>query len=249
MLFPSELYDHTFSITGRDERTGVLGVCVQTSAIAVGSRCPYVKAHVGALCSQSLTNPRFGPLALHLMESGYTAPKVVQELEASDPYIEHRQVGIVDRDGHSAARTGSRASQWAGHLTGKNYAAIGNGLVGPQVLEAMAKAFLDSEGEELEERLLRGIEAGQGAGGENEDHLTDVNSAALLVYDHDVFSRVDLRVDDHPKVTEELRRLFELYKPRIRYLQLRAVDPEAAQALSRGWVSARPTRTESLRLK
>ncbi len=245
----SELYDHTFSITGRDEGTGALGVCVQTSAIAVGSRCPYAKAHVGALCSQSLTNPRFGPLALQLLESGYTAIKVVQELEASDPYIERRQVGIVDRDGHSAARTGSDASQWAGQVTGRNFAAIGNGLVGPQVVEAMAKAFQDNGGEDLEERLVRAIEAGQAAGGENEDHLTDSNSAALLVYDHDSYPRVDLRVDDMPTIaTEELRRLFDRYKPRIRYLQLRAVDPEAAQALPKNWSSARTTRPESLRM-
>lgn len=246
----SGLCDHTFSITGRDERTGALGVCVQTSAIAVGSRCPYAKAHVGALCSQSLTNPRFGPLALHLLESGYTSLKVIQELEGSDPYIELRQVGIVDRDGHSAARTGTDASQWAGQLTGKNYAAIGNGLVGPQVLEAMVKAFHDFANETLEERLVRGIEAGQAAGGENKDHLTDSNSAALLVYDHDSYPRVDLRVDDMPTIaTEELRRLFERYKPRIQYLQLRAVNPEAAQALPRDWSSARATRPESLRLQ
>ncbi len=244
-----EMYDHTFSFTGRDERTGALGVCVQTSAIAVGSRCPYVKAHVGAICSQSLTNPRFGPLALQLIEAGYTALKVVQELEASDPYIEHRQVAIVDRDGHAAARTGSEASGWAGQLTGRNYATVGNGLVGPQVLAAMVKSFLATEDEDLEERLVRAIEAGQAAGGENEDHLTDSNSAALLVFDHDSYPRVDLRVDDQPDiVTGELRRLFDRYKPRIRYLQLRAVDPDAAQALPRDWSSARLTRPESLRL-
>ena len=162
----SHLYDHTFAIVGRCVRTGALGVCVQTRSIAVGSRCPWAKSHVGALSTQSLTNTRFGPLALQLMEAGYTAPKVLQELEASDLFIERRQIGIVDRDGHSAVQTGSQTMPWAGQLNGKNYAAVGNGLVGPEVLEAMVKTFLDSEKKELEERLLESIEAGQAAGGQ-----------------------------------------------------------------------------------
>ena len=97
---------HTFSITARCERTGRLGVAITTRAITAGSRCPFVKANVGAVATQANTNPRLGPMALRLMETGHSASEALKELEASDPYIEYRQLAVVDRDGNSAARTG-----------------------------------------------------------------------------------------------------------------------------------------------
>ena len=99
---------HTFSIVGRCERTGRLGVGIATRAICVASRCPFVKSNTGAVATQASTDPRLGRLALSLLDQGYSAPKTLQELEASDPYIEHRQLGVVDRDGNSAARTRRR---------------------------------------------------------------------------------------------------------------------------------------------
>lgn len=221
---------HTFSMIGRCPRTGRLGVSITTSDVAVGSRCPYVKPMVGAVSTQATTDPRLGPFALRLLEMGYSSTGALQQLEASDPYIERRQLGLVDRDGAAAARTGALNNPWAGHIAGENYVSMGNGLAGEQVVQAMTAAYEESEPEDLEERLLRAIEAGQQAGGEAQDS-TPHHSAALLVYGSQSFPRIDLRVDEHATPIVELRRVFEIYKPRIDYFSLRASDPEAALAM------------------
>ncbi|MFQ6029793.1 MAG: DUF1028 domain-containing protein [Dehalococcoidia bacterium] len=219
---------HTFSIVGRCARSKMLGIAITTSDIAVGSRCPYVKPLVGAISTQATTDPRLGPFALRLLELGYSAHRAIHELAASDPHIERRQLGLVDQDGNAAARTGNLNNPWAGHIAARDYVAMGNGLAGEQVIQAMAKTFEQSEPEGLEERLLRALEAGQQAGGEAQD-TTPYHSAALLVYDSSSFSRVDLRVDEHPTPIVELRRLWEIYQPRIEFFSLRASDPDAAQ--------------------
>ena len=216
----------TFSIVARCPRTGMLGVGITTREMAVGSRCPHVRAGVGAVATQASTDPRLGPLALRLLELGFSAPKVLRELEGSDPYIEPRQLAVVDRDGTVAARTGTRNRQWAGHVLGEGSVALGNALLGPHVAEAMARAFRESEGEDLEERLLRAVEAGRDAGGQHGGQ----QSAALLVCDRDAFPRVDLRVDQHPEPVGELRRLLDLYRPLIPYYARRPRDPDLPRA-------------------
>ena len=215
---------HTFSITGRCQRTGMLGIAITTSDIAVGGRCSYVKELVGAAATQATTDPRLGPFALRLMESGYSAVGAMQQLEASDPHIERRQLGLVDRDGHSAARTGDLNGAWAGHIAKKNFVAMGNGLLNEGVVQAMASAFEESESEALEERLMRAMEAGQAAGGEAKD-ATPYHSAGLLVCHNQIFPSVDLRVDEHPTPLVELRRILEIYKPSTDYFNLRAANP------------------------
>ena len=220
---------NTFSIIGRCSRTGMLGVAITTSDITVGSRCPYVMPAVGAISTQASTDPGLGPFALRLMEQGYPAKGALQQLEANDPFIERRQLGMVDRNGNSAARTGALNNPWAGHIAGRDLVAMGNGLVGEGVVQAMSSVFLDAADLDLEERLTRTLEAGQEAGGEAQD-ATPHHSAALLVYASDTFSRVDLRVDEHPTPVVELRRLLDIFAPKIDYFALRANDPEAAQA-------------------
>jgi uncharacterized Ntn-hydrolase superfamily protein len=220
---------HTFSLVGRCARTGMLGVGITTSEIAVGSRCPFVRSKVAAVATQAMTNPRLGTTALEMLGRGAPAEDVVSRLAAEDGHIERRQIGVVDALGRSAARTGSLVHPWAGHLTGHGYVAMGNGLVGEGVVRAMAEAFEASEEENLEERLMRAVQAGQDAGGEAAP-FTPYHSAALVVYGDDSFSRVDLRVDDHPEPLTELRRLLELLKPRIDYYAVRARDPESAIA-------------------
>jgi uncharacterized Ntn-hydrolase superfamily protein len=220
---------NTFSIIGRCSRTGMLGVAITTSDITVGSRCPYVMPSVGAISTQASTDPGLGPFALRLMKQGYPAQGALQQLEANDPFIERRQLGMVDRNGNFAARTGAMNNPWAGHIAGQNHVAMGNGLVGEGVVQAMSSVFLDAADLDLEERLTRALEAGQEAGGEAQD-ATPHHSAALLVYASDTFSRVDLRVDEHPTPVVELRRLLDIFAPKIDYFALRANDPEAAQA-------------------
>lgn len=221
MNFKNFIDTDTFTIVARCERTGMLGVGLTTREIAVTSRCPHVKARVGAVSTQARTDPRLGHLAIKLLELGYSASKVVEELKASDPYIEHRQIGVVDRDGNSAAYTGSDNRDWAGHISQKNYIAMGNALTSEEVVRAMAEAFEASAGETLEERLMRVIEAGRDAGGQHGGQ----HSAGILIYDREIFPRVDLRVEHHDEPVGELRRILEIYKPLVPYYAQRPSDP------------------------
>lgn len=220
---------NTFSIVGRCSRTGMLGVAITTSDLAVGSRCPYVMPGVGAVSTQAFTDPRLGPKALDLLGGGSSVDEAIRAIVTDDDHIERRQLGVVSSNGGSAARTGEMNKPWAGHVARLNFVAMGNGLAGEGVIRAMADTFERSECENLEERLLRAIEAGQAAGGEAED-MTPYHSAALLVYSDQSFPRVDLRVDEHLDAIGELRRIFDLYSPNIDFFSLRATDPEAATA-------------------
>jgi uncharacterized Ntn-hydrolase superfamily protein len=124
---------------------------------------------------------------------------------------------------------------WAGHRIGDGYIVLGNLLKGPQVLDAMEEAFLTDRDEDLEERLLRAIEAGRDAGGEMGGQQF---SAALLVHDRKTFARVDLRVDVHDEPVGELRRVFDLYRPTIDYYVLRQLDPAGAPT-KEDWLAQR----------
>ena len=231
MRYSLGIYFSTFSIIGRCARTGMLGVAITTSDLCVGSRCPYVTPGVGAVSTQAATDPRIGPRLLALMAEGRTPTEAVGVVESDDAHVERRQIGAVSIDGKSFARTGARNGPWAGHVALPDHVAMGNGLAGERVVAAMSKTFVEREPESLEERLLAALEAGQEAGGERRD-MTPYHSAALLVYGSESFSRVDLRVDEHPTPIVELRRVLELFKPKIDYFSLRAEDPEAAFAMS-----------------
>jgi uncharacterized Ntn-hydrolase superfamily protein len=213
----------TFTIIGRCDRTGMLGVCLATSDIATGSRGPHVKARVGAVSTQAYTNPRLGKLAINLLEIGFSAPKVVEEIKASDLFIEYRQIGVIDRDGNSAVYTGKENPEWKGYIAKQNYIAMGNWLANENVIKEMADTFESSANENLEERLMLAIEAGRDAGGQISG---EQNSAALIVCDWDILPRVDLRVDwNDIDGIAELRRLLEMYKPLIPFYALRLKDP------------------------
>jgi uncharacterized Ntn-hydrolase superfamily protein len=222
---------HTFTMVGRCAKTGVLGVCLTSSPLTVASRCPFVKANVAAVATQAYSDPALGSLALHLLEQDFTPERVIQEMRVNDEWPEHRQHGIVDRNGRSAAYTGTSNLEWAGHITGPNYVAMGNYLTNSNVVEAMAKAFVDSASEILEERLMRAIEAGKDAGGEKGGHL----SSGLLVYGTESYPRTDLRVDMYPTqegqtgdAVDELRRIFNVYTTLIPYYEERPRNPHSA---------------------
>jgi len=210
----------TFTIVGRCARTGITGICMATSSPAVGNRCSFVSRD-GAVGMQAVAEPRLGILGLRLLETGYSPRKVIGELMTSDEYPGKRQVGIVDIDGRSAAFTGDANAEWAGHLNGPNYVAMGNLLRGPEVVAAIAEVFLESEGQELEERLVLAIEAGRDAGGQEEGQT----SASLLTFGKETFSRCDLRSDISEEPVADLRRLYDWYKPLIPYFLERARNP------------------------
>lgn len=216
---------NTFTIVARCERTGMLGVCQATHAYAVGARCPWVRAGVGAVATQAITDPRLGRLALNLLELGYSAPRALAEVAASDPHFAHRQIGIVDRDGNAAAQTGAANKDWAGHIAERNFVAMGNFLISERTVAAIADSFRKTEGLELDERLLRAIEAGRDAGGQHKGQ----RSAALVVYHREIFPWVDLRVDAHEEPVGELRRIFTLFQGVKEYMTARVPNPELPQ--------------------
>ena len=196
----------TFSIVARDAVTGELGVAVSTARCAVGARCPFARAGVGAVATQAQVNSLLGLQGLALLEGGTGAEDALRGLVASDPGRELRQLHLVDSGGRAAAYTGSETVAWAGHVVHDGFSVAGNMLVGPEVLAAMAETFSGSDGP-LWDRLAGALQAGQDAGGDKRGR----QSAALLVVRGLPFPLVDVRVDDHADPVPELRRILGLY--------------------------------------
>jgi uncharacterized Ntn-hydrolase superfamily protein len=203
----------TYSIAACDLEAGRWGVATQSKFLGVGSIVPWAEAQVGAVATQSYANPRYGADGLALLREGLTAEEVVERLTSADDGREHRQLGIVDREGRSATFTGAECQSWAGGRTGPCYAAQGNILVSGETVDAIAETFEATAGKPLEERLLDCLDAAQAAGGDSRGQ----QSAALLVVEKDggyaglwdvLF---DLRVDDHERPLEELRRIYALH--------------------------------------
>lgn len=206
-------FSGTFSMVARCEKTGELGVCVSTAVPAVGAVVPHAELDVAAIATQATTNIIYGIKGLQLIKLGLSPSSALDALLREDEKREVRQVIMIDKDGRIAAFTGKETVEWRGHLTGRNYAIAGNMLVGPHVIEAMAKTFESTNGP-LEERLMKVLEAGQNAGGDKRGKV----SAALLVMKRlDADSPrpwIDLRVDEHPDPVPELRRIYEIFKAR-----------------------------------
>lgn len=226
----------TYSIAACDLEAKQWGVATQSKFLAVGSVVPWAEPHVGAIATQAYANPRYGPEGLALLRQGLSAEEVVERLTAADEGRAHRQLGVIDREGRSASFTGRECLEWAGHRTGRAYAAQGNILVSGETVDAIASTFEQSEGKPLVERLLDCLDAAQTAGGDRRGQ----QSAAVLVVEKDAGyanlsdTIVDLRVDDHERPLEELRRLYKLHDrlfgetPRDRWLP---VDDELAAEL------------------
>ena len=210
----------TFTIVGRCKRTGHRGIAMATSSPAVGSRCSFV-SHAGAVAFQAVAEPRLGALSLRLLEQGFSPHKVVADVTLSDDWPGKRQIGIVDAEGRSSAFTGDDNMPWAGHITGENFVAMGNLLAGPQVVEAIAEAFHEKDSDILEERLMRAVEAGRDAGGQEEGQT----SAAIQTHGDQSVSRCDLRVDISEEPVAELRRIFDWFKPLLPYYEERNRNP------------------------
>lgn len=197
----------TFSIAARCPETGMVGVAVSTALLCVGQLCPFPRAGVGAISTQSFVNPYLGLHGLDLLESGMDAAAVRDRLAANDDGRAIRQFSVVDAAGSSAAYTGADCVAWCGHRIGDGYAVAGNMLTGEAVIAAMAAAFESSAGQPFGERLVQALEAGQAAGGDKRGR----QSAALKVMDREDYPTIDIRVDDHPDPVAELRCIWGLY--------------------------------------
>ena len=202
----------TYSIAACDLERREWGVAVQSKFLSVGSVVPWAEPEGGALATQAYANPRYGPQGLARLRDGLAADEVVARLVEADEGRAERQLGVVDAQGGSAAWTGPECLAWAGHRTGRCYAAQGNILVGPETVDALAATF-ESGGGSLAERLLECLAAAQAAGGDRRGQ----QSAALLVVRRDggyaglSDTAVDLRVDDHEQPVRELRRIYALH--------------------------------------
>ena len=204
----------TYSIAACDLEAGQWGIAVQSKYLAVGSVVPWAEPHAGAIATQAYANPTYGPEGLALLRDDLPADEVVRRLTSADEGRDERQLGVVDRHGGSASYTGSGCLEWAGHRTGRGFAAQGNILVGPETVDALAVTFESTGGRTLASRLLECLAAAQLAGGDRRGQ----QSASLLVveraggYAHLSDVAVDLRVDDHPHPIDELRRLYGLHE-------------------------------------
>jgi uncharacterized Ntn-hydrolase superfamily protein len=201
----------TYSIVARDEDSGQLGVAVQSHWFCVGSIVTWAEPGVGAVATQSLAEPAYGPRALTLLrEGGADAGEVLRRLTADDSAAPVRQVAVIDASGHTATHTGASCVAEAGHRTGPGYSCQANMMLTDAVPGAMASAFESASGP-LDERLLAALDAAEEAGGD----VRGRQSAALLVVpgEGEAWRTLfDLRVDDHSDPLAELRRLHHLQR-------------------------------------
>jgi uncharacterized Ntn-hydrolase superfamily protein len=196
----------TFSIVARDEKSGRVGVAAAAKFLAIGARIAAIRTGVGAIVSQAVFNPYYGPRGLALLAAGASAPDVVRLLTAADEGRDVRQVQVMDRSGRVAAYTGVKCPAWSGHLVANNYAVGGSLVAGAKVIEAIAGAYEVASDMPFARRLILAMIAGERAGGDTRGR----QSACLLVHDEQEYSQLDLRCDDHANPLSELERMEEI---------------------------------------
>ncbi|MBL7074422.1 DUF1028 domain-containing protein [candidate division KSB1 bacterium] len=204
---------HTYSIVARDSVTGEMGVAVQSHWFSVGSVVTWAEAGVGAVATQSFVEVSYGPLGLELMKAGKTALEALSALLKADPNPNVRQVAMVDKHGNVAVHTGANCIEAAGHHLGKQYTTQANLMEKDTVWDAMAKAYETTSGD-LINRLMASLEAAEQEGGD----IRGMQSAAILVVPGTSQGApwrekvIELRVEDHPRPLEELKRLIRVHR-------------------------------------
>ena len=196
------LYAGTFTIVAHDRSSGACGVAISSRMPAIGALTVFAHADFGAVATQALINPLLGVDVLELLGSR-PAEEALAGALTKDPDPDSRQVVVVDRQGRSAAHTGTMTHPWCGHRTGDGFAVAGNILTGADTLDAMVHAWSTKTDLTFDERLLVALEAGQAAGGDRRGR----QSAALYVHTGNPYPYLDLRVDEHPDPVTELRRV------------------------------------------
>ncbi len=215
----------TFSITARCPQTGMVGIAVTSSSMAVAARCAFVRAGVGAVATQNITDPRLGPRGLDLMAGGKTAAEALAALLEQHAHRDYRQLALVDRAGGIAHHSGAHTLGTHAVAAGEAAVAAGNLLSTPAVPSAMIEAYQGAAAAPFPERLVRALEGGLAAGGE----AGPVRSAGLLVAHREAWPLVDLRVDwseDDPIAA--LAAMWQGWAPQMDDYVTRALDPSAA---------------------
>ncbi len=193
----------TWSIIACDPKTGNLGIAVASKFFAVGSIVPAIRSGVGAIASQAFLNPLYRARGLALLSAGASADDVVRLLQVADEGRDHRQMHVMDREGRAAAYTGASCVPWCGHKVAPGISIAGNMLAGPEVVDATFAAYDAAASAPFSRRLIAAMQAGEAAGGDKRGK----QAAALLIYDHEDYPLIDLRVDDAEEPLAELARL------------------------------------------
>ncbi|WP_029036270.1 DUF1028 domain-containing protein [Salinimicrobium xinjiangense] len=207
-----DAFAHTYSIVARDSKTGEMAVGVQSHWFSVGSIVSWGKAGVGVVATQSFVNPAYGPNGLKLMEEGKSPSEALEQLLAQDDGKAYRQVAFLNAKGETAAHTGDKCVEAAGHYAAENFSVQANMMLNNTVVPAMAKAFQENEGLPLAERVLKAMQAAEAEGGD----IRGKQSAALIVVGAEKVEnpweekKIDLRVDDHTEPLVELERLLKV---------------------------------------
>ncbi len=213
----------TFSIVARDA-TGAFGSAICSSSPAVAARCVHLADGIGGVNSQNITDPRLGPAILDRLRDGASAEEALGSITGSTPFIDYRQLLVVDEQGRAAAFSGEHALGVFGDSVGDGVVAGGNLLATAEVPRLMVDAFTAESGE-LEFRLLAAMRAAMAAGGE----AGPVHSAGLSVVRRAGWRVTDLRVDwtDGDPI-DELGRLVEVWMPQRDDYVTRGLDPSTA---------------------
>jgi uncharacterized Ntn-hydrolase superfamily protein len=220
----------TFSLCAIDPATGQSGASVTTRVPFVGRAVPHVRAGVGAVCTQAATMVEYGPRGLDLLANGVEPQAVLQQLLADDQQRESRQVGVIDMKGRAAAHTGKQNGNWAGSRQGLNYTVQANIMVGPEVVDAVAKTFEASEGTgmPLAERMILAMEAGYATGGDR--RWGNLQSAAIKIADPNDPGRgndhiaLAIEVGEHPEPVAEIKRIYYTTGRRLGYRSFSKVE-------------------------
>ena len=211
----------TFSLAGRCERTGAIGAVIASASMAVAARCVAVRAGVGAVCSQSTTDPRLRGALLEAMGGGLAAGDAVAVVTGRGEHIAYRQLAVVDAAGGSASYSGDRALGEATDICAAGAAAAGNLLADRGVPAAMLAVFTERAGDSLGDRLVAALAAGLAAGGE----VSPVRSAGMVIAGSAPWPVTDLRVDWHDDPVGQLAGLWQIWQPQAESYVLRALHP------------------------
>jgi uncharacterized Ntn-hydrolase superfamily protein len=193
----------TWSIVARGP-AGEFGIAISSRFFAVGMLCPHTRSGVGAVATQALVNPHYGPRGLDLLSQGFAPRQVIEKLIEADQGRDHRQVHVIDAQGRTAAHSGSACISWCGGLEGAGFSVAGNMLAGPAVIRETAGSYEKNRSLSFAERLIAALAAGEAAGGDKRGK----QAAALRIHATEDYPLLDLRVDDHEDPLAELRRLY-----------------------------------------